>query len=634
MRLIRVFTDIIDDGDALGVLSNDFGAEIVVRPNSSLALLNANLAIANSTLVIDGDNNQVDFQFTGPTGIRTCFLPAGTYNASAHDAFFKVLTRTLNNSLGILQTDANLPESGLPSTAVGFSEDIGKEWNYAKAGQVYTQKWINSSRTMTIKDWDRAGTMNATAATSTYNSSVLTPNMTAAGVITEMPVLTSQTEWGRGCSNHYVKVKNMVIATNGGADETNSGFWLGLNNTAIASPFKGNYTAASTNAKYGVVGAWTPGEPTPYVWLIRDGVATADPVENLFYISDDNANNSYIGLFRNFGYLQYIQYADVYWHFLLNAATDDDQAGEDSGNGVAFPDTGSQVGNVAAVRAIYLAAQTAGGAYDSTIPGTGGGATDINNTRIGDTEEVLMGSVPLTTIDITAKYPVMGIMSPDIDDTLDYGGVELKNPRSTLTPWTTAKGNQKVKFHLDDSLTLGFPSPPGQNTVATTRNFLQFSNQVGDYAGFYNRAQRNGIVRMPQGSQYYTFIRNFSVPEGKSEKVVANYEYGGTRGVISSTTDMSIQVILQSPKPLDGHDGSTGDPKSLLGIINTQVSIKGSLSYECKNILPISFRNTQAFSMRNIQIQLQTIDNDPIVFEGASVLTLGLIDSAPSVIVD
>lgn len=630
MRLIRVFTDIIDDGDALGVLSNDFGGEIVVRPNSSLALLNANLAIANSTLVIDGDNNQIDFQFTNATGVRTCFIPAGTFNASAHDAFFVVLTRTLNNNLGILKEDENIPAVGVPTTAAGFNEDIGKEWNFAKAGNVYTQKWINSSRTMTINDWDRAGTMDATAATSTYNSSVLTPNMAVAAVKTEMPVLTSQTEWGRGCSQHYVKVKNMIIASDAAAGEGTTGFWLGLCNAAIPSPFKGNYEAASLNAKYGIYGEFSDGEEVPLIYLLLDGAVVAEDGQTMYFINDDNSNNPYVGLFRNFGFLQYIQYADAYWQFLLDAALDDDQAGEDSGNGVNFPDTGSTAGNIAAVRAIYLAAQTAGGGYDATIPGEADGT---NNTSIGETIEILLGQVALTTIDTAAKYPVIGIMSPDADDTLDYGGVELKNPRSTLTPWTTAKGNQKVRFHLEDSLIVGAVSPPGQNTVATTKNFLQLSNQVGDYAGFYNRAQRNGIVRLPQ-SDFYTFIRNFSVPEGKDHKNVANYEYAGSRGVISSTTDMSIQVILQSPKPLDGHDGSTGDPKSLLGIINTQVSIKGSLSYEATNILPISFRNAQAFSMRNIQIQLQTIDNDPIVFEGASVITLGLIDSAPSVIVD
>ena len=630
MRLIRVFTDIIDDGDALGVLSNDFGAEIVVRPNSSLALLNANLSIANSTLTIDGDNNQIYFQFTAGTGIRTCFLPAGTYNASAHDAFFKVLTRTLNNNLGVLKDDDNLPEVGMPSTATGFNEDIGKEWNYSVAGNVYTQKWVNASRTMTIKDWDIAGTMSATSSTATYNSSVLTAEMEMAGEITEMPVLTSQTAWGNGCSQLYVKVKNMIVATDGGAGQGTTGFWLGLTNAPVPSPYKGNYQVDSLNAKYGVYPEWSLGELIPQVYIIADGeVADNDPVP-LYWIADANVNNPYIGLFRNFGYLQCLQYCDTYWQFLLNAALDDELAGQDSGNGVNFPDTGSTAGNIAAVRVIYLDAQTAGGDYDDSIPGDPAG---INNSSIGETTEIIHAQVALTTIDTTAKYASIGIMSPDADDTLDYGGVELEKPRGTLTPWTTAKGNQKVKFHLDDSATLGAVSPPGVNTVATTKNFLQFSNQIGDYAGFYNRAQRNGIVRLPQ-RDYYSFNRNFSVPLGKSEKVVANYEYAGTRAVISSTTDMSIQVILQSPKPLDGHDGSTGDPKSLLGIINTQVSIKGSLSYEARNILPISFRNSQAFSMRNIQIQLQTIDNDPIVFEGASVLTLGLIDSAPSVIVD
>ena len=205
--------------------------------------------------------------------------------------------------------------------------------------------------------------MNATAATATYNSSVLTPSF-AAGVKNEMPVLTSQTEWGKGCSQHYVKVKTMIAETFGSPIGT-TGFWLGLTNTAVASPYKGNYEASSLNAKYGISMTYLDGDDTPYVYTIRDGVAVADAVENLYYISDDNANNPYIGLFRNFGYLQYIQYADTYWVFLLDAALNDDLAGEDSGNGVNFPDTGSSTGNVAAVLAIYLAAQTAGGGYNT-----------------------------------------------------------------------------------------------------------------------------------------------------------------------------------------------------------------------------------------------------------------------------
>ena len=318
MRLIRIVADVIDDGAELGIIKNDFSSEILVEPNSSLSLLNCSMNVANSSLTVDGANNDIEFQFTAATGVRTASLTSGTFIANAHDAFFRTnLIRNLNNSLGRVSDHANTPVGGDDSTGGGYSEDIGKMWAYVSAGGVYSARWQNGTRSTTKADWNIDTTLTATpAATTTYNASTFTNTSAKLG-----SSFWSVTPYSGGCGQFYMRIKAWQATTDEGEgfQDPTSGALIGLMTSDPKLP--GQITMSQM--EHGVSIQQSSVDFLPKAYLIKEGAIPVDEggfptfgPKPVYFISAGNNNNATIAINRNFGHLQYLQYADVYFKYL------------------------------------------------------------------------------------------------------------------------------------------------------------------------------------------------------------------------------------------------------------------------------------------------------------------------------
>ena len=757
MRLIRIVSNVVDDGAELGIIKNDFSSEILVEPNSSLSLLNCSMNVSNASLTVDGANNDIEFQFTNDTGVRTASLSAGTYIANAHDAFFRInLIRTLNNSLGRLKNHDNTPVGGDDSTGGGFGEDIGKQWEYEKTGGVYSARWMNATRNTTKADWNIDTTLTATpAATTTYNASTFTNTDTNAP-----SSFWSVTPYNKGCGQFYMRIKGWQATSddNNPPSTPNSGVVIGMMLLDPGLPGNINYN----KIEYGIsvqqltIEGYT--DIAPMAYLIENGAISnydeegdlsTEPVP-VYWLSDGNSSNATICINRNFGHLQYIQYADTYFKYILDGAipvwdyamvgykfeagttlalsetgqafyeilNDDGSAsayecdvswnldftsGTFKEGGIEIIDilTGAQFGSgtialtdigggvmrwrttitldaggtatwtspeavfdtttqdaratagtwlwgeaspAAAVaygetsiwaspneadfplshaEAVELHATVSAlspNPYSATYPGIA--ADDINNTEVGNTTEVVM--YPDTNVKtIATLYPVISLLSPDTEPTepTPEGYVSVDNVRGTLNPFITP--TKHFSIH-EDHHSLSIIAPPSVPTNrTTTKNFLQLSNQVADYIGFYNRAQRSGTFRSP-ASGFNTFRPNQSIKTADPNTGPNTlWQYTASRTVVSSELFQNYQLIWNS-KPLAGFDGATSAPKSLLATIPVQLTTAGGFQYEARNVNRISFRNAESFSLRNAEIQILSADGNPVAFNGLQTFTLAL----------
>ena len=135
MRILRLTNDVIDDGANLGVIDTDFQTEVEIKANSKVALLNCTFNIANTSVIIDGDNNLITYQLQatradGSAGPAEARLPSGEYGDGGHPNLLDQIGNTLNDSLSVNLDNDNNPGTGdqRSSTAQGQDKVIGLQW--------------------------------------------------------------------------------------------------------------------------------------------------------------------------------------------------------------------------------------------------------------------------------------------------------------------------------------------------------------------------------------------------------------------------------------------------------------------------------------------------------------------------
>jgi len=109
MKLIRLTTT-----DSKAIFQNTFNEDIIIEPNSKIALHSLTTQVQTEQLVIDAQNNEVEYGLGGQ--IRTIYLKHGIYDKTNIDDFFYDFTDKLNASM-----DYNVSELGrqmLVSTAL------------------------------------------------------------------------------------------------------------------------------------------------------------------------------------------------------------------------------------------------------------------------------------------------------------------------------------------------------------------------------------------------------------------------------------------------------------------------------------------------------------------------------------
>jgi len=97
MRLIR-----LTSREPTAVFDSAFNENLVLPPNSKIALQSVSAGVERKDLVVDGINNEIQYQIA--TGVnRTIFVPAGQYRAANTDDLLRYITRELNKSCDFRQ---------------------------------------------------------------------------------------------------------------------------------------------------------------------------------------------------------------------------------------------------------------------------------------------------------------------------------------------------------------------------------------------------------------------------------------------------------------------------------------------------------------------------------------------------
>ncbi len=144
MRLIR-----LTSREPTATFDATFNENLVLPPNSKIALQSVSAGVERKDLIVDGTNNEIKYQIA--TGIdRTVFVPAGQYRATNTDDLLRYITRELNKSCDFKQgIDPTQKMLGIEWLAeknkdkkVSISYDIGRYgphknyWTYTNTSAI------------------------------------------------------------------------------------------------------------------------------------------------------------------------------------------------------------------------------------------------------------------------------------------------------------------------------------------------------------------------------------------------------------------------------------------------------------------------------------------------------------------
>tara|TARA_R110000796_G_scaffold2298_3_gene9128 strand:- start:2623 stop:4119 length:1497 start_codon:yes stop_codon:yes gene_type:complete len=94
MKLIRLTTT-----NTECIFDNQFNDEILVKPNSTIALQNISVETVNNVITIDSDNNEIDFTVTGNNFAKKAILDFGTYTEDNHQLLLNDIQNKLNSQM-------------------------------------------------------------------------------------------------------------------------------------------------------------------------------------------------------------------------------------------------------------------------------------------------------------------------------------------------------------------------------------------------------------------------------------------------------------------------------------------------------------------------------------------------------
>ncbi len=273
MRLIRLYKDYnnqIPDGTVAN-FNNNFQADIVLKPNSQIALLNIAIDKVNPILTIDNENNLIVWNLTDEfayTGARHEFsITVGDYTENNINVLITSLQNGFNNTTGFVDVDVDL----------GYY--LGVEW---KVEIDNNDKKFKIGYSIGNLYWTSLGNLNiatnlentAVDADRTYWS-IVAPQQAYASASFEKSIISSKFI-SRGCG--CVRSQVMVCDNNGLGAVESEGSIMALITDATKTPA----TLALADIKYGIHYTMTdPGAIREY-WVILNGVrygpATLAPV--------------------------------------------------------------------------------------------------------------------------------------------------------------------------------------------------------------------------------------------------------------------------------------------------------------------------------------------------------------------
>ncbi len=613
MRLIRLTTD------SDNIFENDFSDEIVVEPNGQVALINASLKLAEHEIIINAENDLIQYQLTAGEGLRDVRLMHATYGSPNYDdesdynipaaVLLSNITADLNHSVGALQEDYNY----IPQEKSGFAGiETGLQWKAElnKSSNKVSINYKNANRKVRVADFKKVNVTN-----------------TFAGSDNQLLAL-----------HHYEPATNLVSSTSSPEEpllDENGDVVVDENGDIvyITSDPSSSFVNTSATKDYGVqysdkpfcsgggqglmrlhefTGSAGPLVPHPNDGFYRQGfcIGLSDVKPSLTNIVLEDIR---------FG-VQVFQDNNADTHPLIASVVDGyadyDSArasfltlGADSPHFYSYTapvagvtdDRNTWFGFVRSLGVLYLISYTEYGVYPQ--------------------EERVIATFNLKSLEHKNKeyYPVMYYFSPATagSDPNNNGATVMGNVAGSYNYITLDPFQLSIPYEdssSSDEPLLGL-QPPLQR-LGQSNNRLNINPDLAQYLGFnphfspgplITSTWRNTTGSLDDGMSY-TWIR---------------YIASNTFSALTLNDSYVVEILSQD---LDAYDGQTTERKSILGIIPTSEAPDGSLVYEAQNINKVSIRNASRIGIRGLRCRILDSQLAPVAINGWSVITIGLYD--------
>jgi hypothetical protein len=203
MRLLRLYTT-----DENIVFQNNFNSNIVIEPYSKIALQNVSFEIQGKEIVIDSNNDKLEYQYTTSGGVRNVSLTHGTYDKTNIDTLLADIQRKLNINL-----------------FHQYGKENGIEWKAELNTKNKTQIEYKQGKNVNTGSYVKTNVNITTPAGSGANNALYFSSNNAAGTNTYTNFIYNTNFIARGCSVFNMRIQKLI--DNSGAQDTN-GFIFGL----------------------------------------------------------------------------------------------------------------------------------------------------------------------------------------------------------------------------------------------------------------------------------------------------------------------------------------------------------------------------------------------------------------------
>lgn len=270
MKLIRLSTI-----DERANFDNIFNDDLVIKKDSKIALLSLAMETTASELVIDNQNDEINYQVLEAEGIKTVKLDAATYDANNFRDLFDDIENKLNENTSVNQS--------IGGTV--YNKYYGLEWKCAEntRNQVFIKYEIGGyGEYETSWVYDATKVQRIQVANRTvWRQLAGQPNNNDNDRNALFPDFLS-----RGCG--FVRCRTNIYNATAGVPEEN-GYIIGLSKTDLSKQSDQDPTDAQLD--YGIAVSIDAAGARKY-YLVREGVYTEHAVLPNF-INDANINNDF-----------------------------------------------------------------------------------------------------------------------------------------------------------------------------------------------------------------------------------------------------------------------------------------------------------------------------------------------------
>ena len=135
MKLVRLTTT-----NPLCIFDNQFRDEILLKPNSQIALQNISIETFNSTIEIDSQNNQINFSVNGDAFSKQIILNYGEYDASNASDLLNEIKNKINATMIYNQATPERRILGIEwNTEINKDNKISIQYLHATFGEAQTE---------------------------------------------------------------------------------------------------------------------------------------------------------------------------------------------------------------------------------------------------------------------------------------------------------------------------------------------------------------------------------------------------------------------------------------------------------------------------------------------------------------